>query len=129
MSHMQQTPIGPCWSGFGLTVTVTKCDGTRASLRLAGELDAASAPLLGACLEYHRDMGRQFVRADLSGLSFVDTPGLEVLTEAHQSFADRHGTLILTGLSARTRRLVHIVGLDTLLLIAADNAELAAPVA
>jgi anti-sigma B factor antagonist len=129
MSHMQETPVGQCWAGLGLTVTVTKCDATRASLRLAGELDAASAPLVGACLEYHLDMGRQFVRADLSGLAFVDTAGLEVLTEAHQTYANRRGTLILTGLNARTRRLVRIVGLDAVLLIAADTAELAAPVA
>lgn len=115
------------WSGFGLTVTVTKCDATRANLRLAGDLDAASTPLLGACLEYHLDTGRQFVRADMSGLAFVDTSGLEVIAEAHQSFLDRRGTLILTGLNARTRRLVRIVGLDTVLLIAADTAELAAP--
>jgi anti-anti-sigma factor len=123
---MQQASIGQCWSGFGLTVTVTKCDETRASLRVAGELDAASASLLRACLEYHRDMGRQFVRADLSGLAFVDTSGLEVLTEAHNAYADRRGTLILTGLNARTRRLVHIIALDTVLLIAAEGAEIAA---
>jgi anti-sigma B factor antagonist len=129
MSHMQQTSVGPCWAGFGLTVTVTKCDATRATLRLAGELDAASAPLLGACLEYHVGMGRQYVRADLSGLAFVDTSGLEVLTEAHHAFFNRRGTLILTGLNSRVRRLVRVIGLDTVLLIAADNAELAAPVA
>jgi anti-anti-sigma factor len=89
----------------------------------------ASAPLLGACLEYHLDMGRQFVRADLSGLGFVDTSGLEVITEAHHTYSDRHGTLILTGLNARTRRLVRIIGLDSVLLIASDTAEVAAPVA
>jgi anti-sigma B factor antagonist len=126
MSHIQQTPVGQCWAGFGLTVTVTKCDATRASLRLAGELDAASAPLLGACLEYHLEMGRQFVRVDLSGLAFVDTSGLEVLTEAHHAYSARRGTLILTGLNARARRLVHIVALDSVLLIAADGAEIAA---
>jgi anti-anti-sigma factor len=89
----------------------------------------ASAPLLSACLEYHLDMGRQFVRADLSGLGFVDTSGLEVITEAHHTYSDQHGTLILTGLNARTRRLVRIIGLDSVLLIASDTAELAAPVA
>jgi anti-sigma B factor antagonist len=129
MSHMQETSVGQCWAGLGLTITVTKCDATRATLRLAGELDVASAPLLGACLEYHPDMGRQFVRADLSGLGFVDTSGLEVITEAHHTYSDRHGTLILTGLNARTRRLVRIIGLDSVLLIASDTAELAAPVA
>jgi anti-sigma B factor antagonist len=129
MSHMQETSVGQCWAGLGLTITVTKCDATRATLRLAGELDVASAPLLGACLEYHLDMGRQFVRADLSGLGFVDTSGLEVITEAHHTYSDRHGTLILTGLNARTRRLVRIIGLDSVLLIASDTAELAAPVA
>jgi anti-anti-sigma factor len=126
MSHMQLTPLGRCWAGFGLTVTVTKCDATRASLRLAGELDAASAPLLGACLEYHLNTGRHFLRADLSGLAFVDTSGLDVLTEAHQAFSARRGTFILTGVNARTRQLVHLVGLDSVLLIAAQDSEIAA---
>lgn len=96
---------------------------------MAGELDAASAPLLGACLEYHLEMGRQFIRADLSGLVFIDTSGLETLHEAHRVFLSRGGTLILTGLNARSRRLVCIVGLDSVLLIAAETAEVAAPVA
>ncbi|MEP7019085.1 MAG: STAS domain-containing protein [Pseudonocardiales bacterium] len=129
MSHVQSASVGQCWAGFGLTVTVTKCDTSRANLRLAGELDAASAPLVGACLEYHLEMGRQFVRADLSGLAFIDTSGLETLHEAHQAFLQRAGTLILTGLNARSRRLVHIVGLDSVLLIAAETAQVAVPVA
>ncbi|PZS19564.1 MAG: hypothetical protein DLM57_03900 [Pseudonocardiales bacterium] len=128
MSQVQQTAVGRCWAGFGLTVTVTKCDATRASLRLAGELDAASAPLLAACLEHHLDTGHRFVRANFAGLGFIDTAGLESVSDAHQAFLDRRGTLILTGLNARTRRLVHIVGLDTVLLIAADI-DAAAPVA
>lgn len=129
MWHVQRASVGQCWAGFGLTVAVTKCDTSRANLRLAGELDAASAPLLGACLEYHLEMGRQFLRADLSGLAFIDTSGLKTLHEAHQGFLNRSGTLILTGLNARSRRLVHIVGLDSVLLIAADTVEVAAPVA
>jgi anti-sigma B factor antagonist len=128
MSHMHESSVGQRWAGFGLTVTVSKCDATRASLRLAGELDSASAPLLGACLEYHLDMGRHSVRADLSGLGFIDTSGLEILAEARQSFSNRHATLILTGLNARTGRLVHLVGLDTVLLAVAKTAELPAPV-
>ena len=103
-----------------------RCDASQPELRLAGELDAASAPLLGACLEHHLDLGRQFVRADLSGLAFVDTSGLEVLTEAHQAFSAGRGTLILTGLNARTRRLVHLVGLDPVPLIASQDTEIVA---
>ncbi|MDQ2749436.1 MAG: STAS domain-containing protein [Actinomycetota bacterium] len=126
---MQETSLGPCWAGSGLTVTLTKCDATRATLRLAGELDAADAPLLGACLQYHLDMGRQYVRADLSGLAFIDSSGLEAITEAHQAFLARRGTLILTGLNARNQRLIRLVGLDAVLLIAGEINELAAPVA
>ncbi|PZS35215.1 MAG: anti-anti-sigma factor [Pseudonocardiales bacterium] len=129
MWHVQRASVGQWWAGFGLTVTVTKCDTSRANLRLAGELDAAGAPLLGACLDYHLEMGRQFVRADLSGLAFIDTSGLETIHEAHRHFLNRGGTLILTGLNARSRRLVHIVGLDSVLLIAAETVEVAAPVA
>jgi anti-sigma B factor antagonist len=129
MSHMQQVSQGRCWAGFGLSVTVTRCDEQRANLRLAGELDTASAALCAACFEYHLLTGRRFLRADLSGLAFIDTAGLEVLLDAHRSARAQHGSFILSGLNARTRRLVGILGLDTELLIAADPAESAAPVA
>jgi anti-anti-sigma factor len=117
------------WAGFGLTVTVTKRDTLRASLRLVGELDGASAALFTACFEHQLDSGRRYLRADLSGLAFIDTAGLEVVVDAHHAACARHGTLILTGLTARTRRLVELVGLDTVLLIAGDLPDITVPVA
>jgi anti-sigma B factor antagonist len=120
---------GQCWEGYGLTLTITKSDALRANVRLAGDLDLASAGLLSAALEHEIDSGRRYVRLDLSGLGFVDCAGLESLLEAHWMFLNRRGTLILLGLTRTARRLVSITGVDSVLLIAADHAPAAVPVA
>jgi len=120
---------GQCWEGYGLTLTVTKSDALRANVRLAGDLDLASSGVLSAALEHELDSGRRYVRVDLSGLGFIDCTGIEALLEAHWMFLNRRGTLILLGLTRSARRLFELTGVDSVLLIAADHAEIALPVA
>jgi anti-anti-sigma factor len=126
MRHLDEVPSGQCWAGFGLTLTVTKSDALRANVRLAGDLDLASARLLTAALEHEIDSGRRYLRLDLSGVSFLDSSGLESLVAAHWMFLERRGTLILLGLTRTARRLVELTGTDRVLLIAAESVELAA---
>jgi anti-sigma B factor antagonist len=111
---------GEGWAGHGLTITIAKRDAQRASLRLVGELDLASVPILDACLRNLLATGSRYVRADLSGLSFLDCTGLGVLVEAHQDFLGVRGTLILTGAGPQVRRVMSIAGVDDVLFVAAD---------
>jgi anti-sigma B factor antagonist len=129
MRHLDGAVSGQCWSGFGLTLTVTKSDALRANVRLAGDLDLASARLLTAALEHEIDSGRRYLRLDLSGLAFLDTAGIAALVAAHWMFLEKRGTLILLGLTRTARRLVELTGTDRVLLVAADNAHIAVPVA
>jgi anti-sigma B factor antagonist len=111
---------GEGWVGHGLTITVAKRDALRASLRLVGELDLASMPILQACLENQRATGSRYVRADLSGLSFIDCAGLGALLTAHHEFLAARGTLVIIGANAQARRVMHIAGLEDVLFVAAD---------
>ena len=108
----------PRLQAHGLTVTVIDSDRTRATLRLSGELDLASAAALQGCLDGQLAEGHTHVRVDLSALTFVDATGLSVLVEAHQRLLEARGALIITAMSARCRRLIEMVGLDHTLLIA-----------
>ncbi|MDP9094225.1 MAG: STAS domain-containing protein [Actinomycetota bacterium] len=121
MAKLASAGPGQCWDGFGLTITVTKADRSRASLRLAGDLDIASARMLTACLETQLADGRRFIRMDFSGLAFVDSAGLDAVLEAHDAFLRDRGTLILVGIRGTTKRVVHLLHLDSVLLIAAGS--------
>lgn len=108
------------WSGYGLTLTVTKSDQLRASVRLVGDLDLASAPVMQAALEHELARGRRYVRLDLSGLAFADSMGLAALVDLHWAFLHKRGTLILVNAGRRVRRLFDITGAERTLLVAAD---------
>ena len=54
-------------------------DGDIATLAMSGELDEASCPTLGDCLDRHRRPGARIL-LDMRGLNFVDAAGLELLT-------------------------------------------------
>lgn len=115
------------WTGFGLTITVTRVGPLRADLRVAGDLDMASAPVLMAALEHQLDSGRRYIRVDLSDLAFLDASALAVFVEAHWTFLARRGSLLLDGLSARHRRMVTIAGLGDVLLLACEHADAPEP--
>ena len=129
MSNLEEVLPGQCWTGFGLTLTVTKSDSMRANVRVVGDLDLASARLLTAALEHEVDRGHRYVRLDLSGLGFLDSAGMQALLDAHWLFLRRRGTLILLGMTRQARRLAEITRTDQILLIAADQFRPTATVA
>jgi anti-anti-sigma factor len=128
MPQLRAAPSGQCWSGFGLTLTVTKSDDFRANVRLAGDLDLASARLLCAALEHELDSGRRYLRLDLSGLSFIDSAGVAALVDALWAFLERRGTVIILGISARARLLLELTATDSILFVAAVGATGIEPV-
>jgi anti-anti-sigma factor len=89
-------------AGFG----VLEGDG---ALRLVGELDLATVGALKDALEpYVRRWGALFM--DLSELSFIDSMGMQLLTEVANR--RRTGPVVLTGAPKRFRRLFDLVGLE-----------------
>lgn len=92
-----------------LDITVTD-DG----LALAGELDAHTAPLLAEAIAA-ADADRLSI--DMSQVRFVDSSGLRVLIEAHQSALAQDRTVCLTNPSPTVTRLLQISGIDDYLVV------------
>ncbi len=88
-------------------------DGT-VEMVLRGELDIASAPVLGAGLRKVAAPGRT-VRVDLSGLVFMDSTGMRSILEAHRD-AKRDGwTLRLGRAPEPVQRVFAMSGVERLL--------------
>lgn len=87
-------------------------DGEQVRLRLTGELDLASAPVLSHRLAQLRSEQRP-VRLDLSGLEFMDSSGVHLLVGAfHEARADGWQLAIDSALSPQVDRLCKLTGLD-----------------
>jgi anti-anti-sigma factor len=80
-------------------------------LRLEGELDPHTAPLLEREVAALTDQGKVDLVLDLSALQFIDSSGLRVLIAAHRELASRGGSLTLRSPSETAQRLLEITGL------------------
>jgi anti-anti-sigma factor len=79
------------------------------TLRLAGELDLRTAPMLNDALA--RIDGHGPVKLDLSELSFIDSSGLHAIVE-YASTTNGNGPVVLEGLTGMMRRVFEITHLD-----------------
>jgi anti-anti-sigma factor len=70
-------------------------EGSAAVLRLAGRLDGEAALQLGEALEALLREGRRLVTLDLGGVSYVSSPAILVLQQAHQEYATARGELLV----------------------------------
>jgi anti-anti-sigma factor len=79
-------------------------------MRLAGELDLATAPQLAeALLEFASSEGE--LQLNVSELTFLDSSGLRVILELARSRAD-DGSVVLLDPSAAVMRILEIMGID-----------------
>jgi anti-anti-sigma factor len=123
MTALSAQPFERIWVPDSLSVTVLRTDRSRAWLRAVGELDMTGARVLSEALSQQRELGRRYVRIDLSDIAFLDSAGMRALAVEHASFLLRRGTLIISGLSSRARRLLRLVGLDRELFLLEPFAE------
>ena len=84
-------------------------------IRVLGEIDLASAPLLEDA--FRSVDGQGTIEVDVSDMSFCDGTGLRVLERARQQFGSR---LRVTGATPMLQRLAGIVEMDWL---AADEMQ------
>lgn len=90
-------------------------DGRYLRLRLTGELDIGSAPVLKRRLDRLQTEKRP-VRLDLSGLEFMDSSGLQLLVSAiGNARADGQAFEIQPTLSPQVERLFEITNLGILI--------------
>lgn len=87
-----------------LDITVTD-----EGLALVGEIDAHTAPSLAESIAAS---DREYLVIDMQGVEFVDSSGLRVLIEAHQSATAAGRTVQLASPSTAVSRLLEISGID-----------------
>ncbi|MFI6854200.1 STAS domain-containing protein [Streptomyces sp. NPDC050416] len=95
----------------GLSIDHTAADGIRV-VTLRGEIDHAVANELVEALLSYGSVTRPRTVVDLSGVTFMDSSGINVLIAAHQSMSDAQGWLRVAGAKASVLRVLELVGLD-----------------
>src|SRR5258706_1782101 len=114
-------------SADGLATLETD-DGNDPVVRINGEVDLATAPMLRARLdEAVSNAARRRVTVDCANLAFIDSSGLRVLVEAADRLKGGGGDsgMVLVGVSRGVAKIFEIAGIDLLLTIdlAKPNAD------
>jgi anti-sigma B factor antagonist len=91
-------------------------------VRAAGEIDVATVDLLRRELDTAREETAS-VLLDLSGVTFIDSTGLQLLLDASHSSAVGDWTFLIVRLSRIVRRLIEVSGTADLLMIVDPDAE------
>lgn len=97
-------------------IDVTQTDGS-AVVRVIGELDLATAPLLRDRLVGLASAGVLAVTLDLAELDFIDSTGLSVLVTGLKHLRERGGKLALRSPQPSAMKVFEITGLTTVFAI------------
>jgi anti-anti-sigma factor len=84
----------------------------RLAVRVAGELDIATAPALESALLHALDSGAALILLDLGRVSFIDSMGLRVLLWAAREAREDGDRLRIDCGSGPVRRMVNLTSLD-----------------
>jgi anti-sigma B factor antagonist len=90
-------------------------DGDWVVVRLAGEIDMASAPAIRETLDSLEDAGYTKLRLDLGSVTFMDSQGLNALARAAKRAHELDGVLVASNPTEPVRRIMELTGLDRLL--------------
>ena len=93
-----------------LTITTAQETADYARLRCVGEIDQATAPLFADALA-DAVPGRRRVEVDLSGVSFLDSSGINALVQQRRPGC----RLVVTDVPSHIRRVFDITGLTGIL--------------
>jgi anti-sigma B factor antagonist len=110
----RESPARVPLDGHGLGILGVTADRVPGgvSVRVAGEMDVATAPQLVATIRSLSQRDMQHIWLDLAGLTFVDAAGLAALVQARMLVDGRGGRLTLHGVSPLVRRLLTITNLS-----------------
>ncbi|MFF1542581.1 STAS domain-containing protein [Streptomyces sp. NPDC058291] len=97
-----------------LSVQPEVVDGVRV-VRVRGEIDHDGTDVLSRALTSRDGMAPPRTVADLSGVTFMDSSGINVLVSAHQRASDAQGWLRIAGAQEPVSRVLHLVGIDVLI--------------
>ncbi|WP_413755193.1 STAS domain-containing protein [Streptomyces sp. MMBL 11-3] len=80
-----------------------------------GELDADVCPLLEAALHAKDGLQPPRVVVDLSGVTFMDSSGINLFANAYQTLTSAGGWLRIAAPTGPVHRVLSLVGLDTVI--------------
>jgi anti-sigma B factor antagonist len=109
--------------GSNLLIDVSR-EGERVLLRLDGELDLASVPLLEREVELATLDDTACIVLDLRGLEFLDSTGLRTILLLDKRYTDRGQTFALVRGSEQVQRLMSMTRVDEHLKIIATPEEI-----
>lgn len=96
----------------GLRIDAVHVDDTLV-LSVSGEIDMATSPRLRAVLD-KSVVRTQRMSLDFSGVSFMDSSGVNMLVWAARASREAGGALSMTGASQQVRRVLEICGVAKL---------------
>ena len=99
--------------------------GTTAIVRLAGELDLATAPELTDVL-HGLEPACQRIILDVTGLEFIDSTGLRLAVVEHDRAAVDGFEFVIAGAAGSVLKVLRLTGLDVTLPLAPDVASVLA---
>ncbi|MGH9225514.1 MAG: STAS domain-containing protein [Acidimicrobiales bacterium] len=98
-----------------------------AVLHLHGEIDYETAPRLDAALQAVERLGIPTIVLDMSGLTFIDTSGLNRMVVALKRQREQGGDVVLKSPGRQTLRVLEIVGLTRVFTITYETGVSALP--
>ncbi|WP_329075016.1 STAS domain-containing protein [Streptomyces niveus] len=96
-------------------IDVPHTDATLAVIALSGEFDLATAPAVRARALELIAAGHPHLVADLTGVTFCDSSGLNALIGIWRCAKEADGSLTLAAIPERLGRLLSVTGMDALL--------------
>ncbi|MGW3561000.1 STAS domain-containing protein [Streptomyces sp. NPDC000963] len=98
-----------------LSVAHRVVDGIRV-VTLRGEIDHTAKDTLARVLTPQDDTAvSPRVVADLTGVSFMDSSGINAFILAHQHLTAQQGWLRIAGAQEAVQRVLHLIGVDTVI--------------
>ncbi|MFF5637352.1 STAS domain-containing protein [Streptomyces sp. NPDC012825] len=94
-----------------LSVAHRMVDGIRV-VTLHGEIDHTAKDTLADVLIPQDEAAAPRVVADLEGVSFMDSSGINAFILAHQYLTAAHGWLRIAGAQEAVQRVLHLIGVD-----------------
>jgi anti-anti-sigma factor len=92
----------------------------RAVIKIAGEVDIATAPQFRAAIEQAID-GRRHLEVDLRDTTFMDGSGLAILLAAHQELGGHPEAVVIRSPTGAVRRLLDASGAEALFDVRVDG--------
>jgi anti-sigma B factor antagonist len=109
--------------GKEILVISSHREATLVVVTLVGELDmAGTAPLATEVQRALSDPTTDALEIDMHGLSFADSAGLQAMLAAQEATRLAGVAFRLAGISPVVRRVIHLAGVDRLLLPTAEDA-------